>query len=143
MNGVDRRASTSGAVSCSRVCGIWLAALGIGCSAASEFSPGAPEGHEVVSESTLRTDLERLHRDQVAHLTQYGVYAFTLRELDFRESDGVTITLRWISERSYYAVATSGTIECLTGAWDVKSNLPVQVQTALMAPGTVHCEEGR
>jgi len=122
--------------------GLCFAALLCGCSRGADFSPGTPEGQEIAPERTLRTDLERLHRDQVAHLVQYGVYAFTLRELDFRESDGVTITLRWISERSYYALATSGAVECLTAAWDVKSNLPVHVQTTLTAPGTVHCEEG-
>ena len=122
--------------------GLCFAALLVGCSRGADFSPGAPKGQEIAPERTLRTDLERLHRDQVAHLVQYGVYAFTLRELDFRESDGVTITLRWISERSYYALATSGAVECLTAAWDVKSNLPVHVQTTLTAPGTVHCEEG-
>jgi hypothetical protein len=122
--------------------GLCLAALVVGCSRGTDFSPGAPETKEIATERTLRTDLERLHRDQVAHLVQYGVYAFTLRELDFRESDGVTVMLRWISERSYYAYATSGPIECITAAWDVKSNLPVHVQTTLTAPGTVHCEEG-
>jgi hypothetical protein len=122
--------------------GLCLTALILGCSRGSDFSPGEPEAKGVASERTLRTDLERLYRDQVAHLVRYGAYAFTLRELDFRESDGVTITLRWISERSYYAVATSGTVECITAAWDVKSNLPVHVQTTLTAPGTVHCEEG-
>lgn len=95
----------------------------------------------MASERTLRTDLERLHRDQVAHLVRYGAYAFTLRELDFRESDGVAVTLRWITARSYYAYARSGALECVTGAWDVKSNLPVHIQTTLTAPGTVHCEE--
>ncbi|MEJ2343014.1 MAG: hypothetical protein P8Y10_12500 [Gemmatimonadales bacterium] len=104
--------------------GLCLTALILGCSRGSDFSPGEPEAKGVASERTLRTDLERLYRDQVAHLVRYGAYAFTLRELDFRESDGVTITLRWISERSYYAVATSGTVECITAAWDVKSNLP-------------------
>ncbi|MCK5489094.1 MAG: hypothetical protein KAI98_03855 [Gemmatimonadetes bacterium] len=122
--------------------GLCFATLLCGCSRGADFSPGGPEGQEIAPERTLRTDLERLHRDQVAHLVQYGVYAFTVRELDFRESDGVTITLRWISERSYYALATSGAVECLTAAWDVKSNLPVHVQTTLTAPGTVHCEEG-
>jgi hypothetical protein len=125
-----------------RAAGFCLAALLLGCSRGADFSPGEPEGREAVPERTIRTDLERLHRGQVAHLVRYGVYAFTLRELDFRESDGVTVTLRWISERSYYATATSGSVECLTGAWDVKSNLPVHVQTTLTAPGTVHCEEG-
>ena len=118
-----------------------LATLAGGCSRGAEFSPGGPEAREVAPERTLRTDLERLHRDQVAHLTRYGVYAYTLRELDFRESDGVTITLRWISERSYYAYARSGAVECFTGAWDVKANLPVYIQTTLTAPGTVHCEQ--
>jgi hypothetical protein len=122
--------------------GLCFAALFAGCSRGAGFSPGAPEGQEVAPERTLRTDLERLHRDQVAHLVQYGVYAFTLRELDFRESDGVTITLRWISERSFYAYARSGAVECLTAEWDVKSNLPVHVQMTLTAPGTVHCEKG-
>jgi hypothetical protein len=122
--------------------GLCLAALFAGCSRGADFSPGEPETKEIAPERTIRTDLERLHRDQVAHLIRYGVYAFALRELDFRESDGVTVTLRWISERSYYATATSGSVECLTAAWDVKSNLPVHVQTTLTAPGTVHCEEG-
>jgi hypothetical protein len=118
-----------------------IAGLFLACSRGADFSPGEPQAQEVVPERTLRTDLERLHRDQVAHLSRYGLYAFTLRELDFRESDGVTVTLRWISERSYYATASSGAVECLTGAWDVKSNLPVHVQTTLPAPGTVHCEK--
>jgi hypothetical protein len=120
---------------------LWFALLGAGCSRGADFSPGEPASKEIAPERTLRTDLERLHRDQVAHLVRYGVYAFTLRELDFRESDGVTVTLRWISERSYYAIATSGAVECLTAGWDVNSNLPVHVQTTLTAPGTVHCEE--
>jgi hypothetical protein len=124
-----------------RAVGLCFAVLLAGCSRGADFSPGQPENQEIAPERTLRTDLERLYRDQVAHLVRYGVYAFTLRELDFRESDGVTVTLRWISERSYYAYATSGAVECLTAAWDVKSNLPVHVQTTLTAPGTVHCEE--
>jgi hypothetical protein len=122
--------------------GLCLAALAVGCSRGAGFSPGEPALTETAPERTLRTDLERLHRDQVAHLVRYGLYAFTLRELDFRESDGVTVTLRWISERSYYATAASGAVECLTAGWDAKSNLPVHVQTTLTAPGTVHCEEG-
>jgi hypothetical protein len=124
-----------------RAVGLCFAVLLAGCSRGADLSPGQPENQEIAPERTLRTDLERLYRDQVAHLVRYGVYAFTLRELDFRESDGVTVTLRWISERSYYAYATSGAVECLTAAWDVKSNLPVHVETTLTAAGTVDCEE--
>ena len=142
MPKLSRSRRRSGRIARLSAAGALVASLGAGCSRGGEFSPGAPETKEIAPERTLRTDLERLHRDQVAHLVQYGVYAFTLRELNFRESDGVTVTLRWISERSYYAYARSGEMECLTAGWDLKSNLPVHVQTTLTASGTVHCEEG-
>ena len=119
----------------------WLAALSGGCSRGTDFTPGSPEAGQGASEQDLRNDLLRLHRDQTAHLQRYGTYAFTLRELDFRTTDGVSITLRWISERSYYAYARAVGLECVIGGWDVKANLPVDLQTRLIASGTVSCEQ--
>jgi hypothetical protein len=116
--------------------------LAAGC--AARPASGGPDAASAApaSEQTLRTDLLRLHRDQALHLARHGAYAFTLRELDFRSSDGVSITLRWISARSYYAIARGAGGECMIGQWDVSSNLPVSVQTRLTAPGAISCEDG-
>ncbi|UCG74988.1 MAG: hypothetical protein JSV95_09565 [Gemmatimonadota bacterium] len=116
--------------------------LAAGWAARPASGGGDPASAAPASEQTLRTDLLRLHRDQALHLARYGAYAFTLRELDFRSSDGVSITLRWISARSYYAIARGAGGECMIGQWDVSSNLPVSVQTRLTAPGAVSCEAG-
>ncbi len=117
-------------------------AAGLAAACSTRPEPGSPSPNadeSAAAERTLQTDLLRLQRDQALYLRQHGTFAFTLRDLDFRTSDGVSITLRWVSARSYYAYARSGGRECLIGEWDVKSDLPVQVQTRLAAPGSISC----
>ena len=102
-------------------------------------SPGAPA--EAASEQDLRNDLLRLHRDQQAFRFRHGAYAVTLQDLDFRMTDRVSITLRRVTAESYYAAARSDGLTCLIGAWGARTDLPVDIQTRLIAPGTPTCDD--
>ena len=121
---------------------LFLALLVAACSQhAGSDSAGDPAGSVQPSERTLRQDLLILHRDQEAFLIRYGAYAPTLRELDYSASDGVTVSVRWVTRRSYYAFARFGKLECFVGGWHVRSDLPGSIQTKLMSPGRVSCDQ--
>ncbi|MCK5412267.1 MAG: hypothetical protein KAJ67_09230 [Gemmatimonadetes bacterium] len=121
---------------------LFLALLVAACSQhAGSDSAGDPAGSLPPSERTLRQDLLILHRDQEAFLIRYGAYAPTLRELDYSASDGVTVSVRWVTRRSYYAFARLGKLECFVGGWHVRSDLPGSIQTKLMSPGRVSCDQ--
>ncbi len=121
---------------------LFLALLVAACSqhAGSDWA-GDSAGSDSPSERTLRQDLLILHRDQEAFLIRYGAYAATLRELDYSASDGVSISLRRVTGRSYYAFTRSGKLECFVGGWDVRSDLPGSIRTKLMSPGRVSCDQ--
>ena len=113
--------------------------LGAACSGqAASRPPGPPSG--TASEQDVRNDLLRLHRDQEAFRIRYGAYAPSLQDLDFRVSDDVLVTLRRVTAESYYATAGSSGITCVIGGWGAKKELPVDIQTRLIAPGTPSCE---
>jgi hypothetical protein len=113
----------------------------VGCSGKSGAgSAGVPVAP--ATEQDLRNDLLRLHRDQEAFRIRHGTYAFALQDLDFRVTDGVSMTLRRVSAQSYYAVAGLDELECVIGGWGVRTDLPINIQTSLIAPGTPSCTEG-